>query len=341
MAGLRRGAGPDAYVVSGTLEGVDGPGRRTVRELDVRGLGPDAVGGLSALPAFGDLEDLTLERVHGVDLAPLAQTGVRGLRLLDIAELDLAVLAELKLEGLLIAEFRDCAMPATLRLSASLRGLSIFNDGPSLSGDDVRILVERIDWSLLGGLRMLDLSVGGNHELAPAVVDLGFLRHLPELVTLRMEDGVVHAGPGPSPLEPPFAGLSRKLRWVRVSAVDPEPLKAALEAFIAPPRDDGDGPQGVTVYQREAAAPAEPAWTIREFEGDDGFGVYGSLQQALGQGSEETEYKVVKRVRALIASADPALLKRLDFDPEAGGTGIYAERRQDLEGVLRILGLGR
>jgi hypothetical protein len=36
---------------------------------------------------------------------------------------------------------------------------------------------------------------------------------------------------------------------------------------------------------------------------------------------------------------DPALLRRLDFDPEANGTGIAARTREDLEAALRILGL--
>ena len=40
-----------------------------------------------------------------------------------------------------------------------------------------------------------------------------------------------------------------------------------------------------------------------------------------------------------LREADRALLRRLDFDPEAGGTGILARSREDLEAALGILGL--
>ena len=43
--------------------------------------------------------------------------------------------------------------------------------------------------------------------------------------------------------------------------------------------------------------------------------------------------------RSRLKAADPALEKRLDFDPESSGTGIMASSREDLEAALRILGV--
>jgi hypothetical protein len=48
---------------------------------------------------------------------------------------------------------------------------------------------------------------------------------------------------------------------------------------------------------------------------------------------------VLKVARRRLRESDPALLRRLDFDPEANGTGILARSREDLEAALRILGL--
>ena len=65
-----------AYSASGTLAGIEGPGRRIVTRLELRRLAPDA--DLSILAAFTDLETLELERVQGIDLAPLAGLRSRG-----------------------------------------------------------------------------------------------------------------------------------------------------------------------------------------------------------------------------------------------------------------------
>ena len=112
MAGLRKDAGPDAYFVTGTLAGIKGPGRRTVRVLTVRGLQGYADGDLAVLSTFPDLESLTLEKIADVDLAPLAQTGIRGLGLLGASRVDLGALAKLdRLTGLMIAQIADCTVP--------------------------------------------------------------------------------------------------------------------------------------------------------------------------------------------------------------------------------------
>jgi hypothetical protein len=340
MAGLRKDAGPDAYFVTGTLAGIKGPGRRTVRELTVGGLKGNVDGDLAVLSAFPDLESLTLENIADIDLAPLAQTGICGLGLIGVSRVDLAALAKLdQLQGLMIADIADCIVPPVLRLATSLEALTIFNDGARLSGEPVAELARRIDWSALRGLRTLQLSVGGNHDLAPVGVDLSFLRELPELRVLRMEQGIFHDGPEPSPLEPPFAGLSRNLTWVRIDAVDPEPLRLALEEVMARPAPTDSGPYGVTVYGRPPPGQrsSRGEWAIHAYD-DGGWGVYGSLYATLDS-EDETEYEAADRAQQRLRSADAELAKRLDFDPESNGTGIYAESREDLETALRLLGL--
>ena len=338
MASLKKDSWTDGYIASGSLEGIDGPGRRTVRRLEIRRVTKESSVGIQGVDRFPDLAWLALSSIEDVDLSPLRGLTLDALDLQDVRDCDLAPIEEVKaLRRLGLMDVSPLPIQR-LRLPSSLESLKIINDERH-GAHHVADLVQAIDWSRLAGLRDLLINAGDGWSAPVVLTDLGFLTHLPELVTLRMEEGVAHAGPGPSPLEPPFAGLSRKLRWVRISAVDPEPLKAALEAFIQPPGDDVDQPQGVSVYPRDSA-PAEPAWTIRAFEDDDGFGVYGSLHQALGQDPDATEYEVVERARARIASADPSLLERLDFDPEAGGTGIYADRRQDLETALHVLRLG-
>ena len=168
---------------------------------------------------------------------------------------------------------------------------------------------------------------------------LSFLRELPELRILRMEQGIFHDGPEPSPLEPPFAGLSRNLTWVRIDAADPEPLRMALEEIMARPAPTDSGPYGVTVYDRpppdQRSAPGE--WAVHAYD-DGGWGVYGSLYEALDC-DDETEYEAADRAQRRLRSADAKLAKRLDFDPESNGTGLYAESREDLEAALRLLGL--
>jgi len=339
MASLRKDSWTDGYVASGSLEGIDGPGRRTVRRLEIRRVTKGSSVGIQGVDRFPDLTWLALSSIEDGDLSPLRGLTLDALDLQDVRDCDLAPIEEVKaLRRLGLVDVSPLPIQC-LRLPSSLESLMIINDERH-AAHHVADLVEAIDWSRLTGLRDLQITAGDGWSAPVVLTDLGFLTHLPELVTLRMEEGVAHAGPGASPLEPPFAGLSRKLRWVRISAVDPEPLKAAFEAFIQPPGDDVDQPQGVSVYPRDSA-PAEPAWTIRAFESDDGFGVYGSLQQALGQGPDETEYEAAERAQSVLASAQPELAKRLDFDPEANGTGIYAASRKDLEAVIEILGLAQ
>jgi hypothetical protein len=61
----------------------------------------------------------------------------------------------------------------------------------------------------------------------PIHVDLGFPRQLPALRDLDLSQRVRHARDGPSPLDPPFEGLSRGLERVSIDPDDPEPVRDA------------------------------------------------------------------------------------------------------------------
>ncbi len=71
-----------------------------------------------------------------------------------------------------------------------------------------------------------------NAALVPIRVDLGFLRSLPALTYLVLAPGVRHAGPQPSPLDPPFGGLSKHLSYVRAEVSDPDTTTAALTTHL-------------------------------------------------------------------------------------------------------------
>ena len=229
---------------------------------------------------------------------------------------------------------------APLRLASTLRMLGVGNDDPDLTGAPVKQLIEALDWDALQGLRSLSIRIGGLYEMRPVEVDMGFLRSLPNLVYLDAYNGFRHVGPRPSPIEPPFDGLSKHLKFLRVDAWEPEPLRAALQAYLGiDPSDVEAGPSVVQRYEFEEPA---PPWSIIEVPDGGGWCAYGSLlRDEPGEHDDDTEYDAARRAMRRIRDADRALLKRLEFDPESAGTGIGAVVRDDLETALGILGLGR
>lgn len=72
-----------------------------------------------------------------------------------------------------------------------------------------------------------------------------------------------------------------------------------------------------------------------------GYAVYGPLLEAGLPGVDPEdgmgEHEACERAQALVGEADAALASRLDFDPEAGGTGVLAPSAEDLERFLRLL----
>jgi hypothetical protein len=245
----------------------------------------------------------------------------------DVSDVDLAPLANLPhLQALSLADVTECRVPDRLALPPSLEHLSVVIDAPSLTGAIVRDLVEAVDWARLTQLRALVLSVGGNSPLPAIELDFGFLRQIPRLEFLDLPVGVWPAPSGPALLEPPFDAVPPSLGGMRVTSWDPETTERLLLEHC--------GIQAA-VYERPGPEPAPPPWTPLDFDG--GWTVYGRLVDVLT--GHDSEYDAADAAEALIASTDPALHARIDFDPESNGTGIGASTREDLIAALALLGI--
>jgi hypothetical protein len=337
MAKLRRLPGqyhgPHPYRISGSLDGVV-PGRRAVGRLIVGRLGAQASEGLAPLGAFSDLRELELERAVDVDLEPLTALALEQLRIDNGRALDLEPIARIEtLEHLSVLAPSDCVMPSSWPLSPTLRQLML-----SARDDDARFIsdaVSAIPWSQLRALEGLGLMGDGCR------VDLGFLEALPWLRYLSIW-GIRHAGRDGSPIVPPFAGLPGGLLGGLIEVPDDEGATSAWLAHVGPPA----GPDQPGLQFRALHWPTDEerdarAWTIREPDLDgDPWTTYGSLHDAAQGQDGDTETDALRAARGRLRAADAALLRRLDFDSEANGTGIYAHSRTDLEAALELLGLG-
>jgi hypothetical protein len=329
-----------AYEISGSLDG-EVPGRRTVKDLHVKRLDGRFSQGLTALLAFDDVRRLTLEQIRDVDLDVLNRLSLDRLRIEHAGGLDLRVLS--LRDGLRFVDFidldDDCIVPDELALPSSLEHLGVTEGRAGRTGRQVQDLLEAIDWSRLTGLTSLYVRVGGLDAMPPIETDMSFLRFLPELKYLDLGH-VYHAGAGPSPLEPPFEGLSRKLERVITEAWDPAAVREGLQRHVGVPVDPTTGPGGI--HQRRPYIPPPPPWAIHEpANAGSLWSAYGSLADAAGLTRDETESRALRQARARLRDTDPALLRRLDFDPESSGTAILASSRDDLVAALRILGLGQ
>jgi hypothetical protein len=327
-----RYTGPHPYQVSGSLDGLT-PGRREIERLIVKRLGPDAREGLAPLAAFKDLRRLELEWPEAVDLSLLAGLELELLRIEYGQRLDLGPLAGVSLKHLDLVSPRDCTVPSRWPLDPSLESFGLMVERPF--GGLLRDAVAAVPWAALRSLRGLALGGRGNF------VDLGFLADLPQLEVLDVR-GLRHRGPGPSPFAPPFEGLSVDLAGGLSEVDDEEAVRAAWEEHRRAAGRTGESMAFRALWDEpadEEAAP-EPAWEISA-PADDGdpWSVYGSLCLAAEGRDGETEYDALRVARRRLREADPALPRRLDFDPEANGTGIMARSREDLEAALRILGL--
>jgi hypothetical protein len=228
-----------------------------------------------------------------------------------------------------------------LVLPSDLGGLLISAEPPHGSPALVERLLASIAWERLEALRSLGIVVGARDPFPPIAVDLSFLTHLPRLERLDLFERIEHAGPGPSPLEPPFTGLAKTLTWLRLDAWDPEPLKRALHAHL--PLRTPDGYPVASVYQRYPYRKRVP-WELQE--GVEGWSTYGSLLEMPEiaaavdpDGVAAVENDALRIAKAKLKAADPALLGRLDFDQESDGTGISTPAREDLRSALALLGL--
>ena len=301
------------YRLTGDLGELDGPGRRVVRDVEaVRIQGPPDA--LAVFAAFPDLRRLSLGGVDGMRLDPLAGLGLDSLTISGGRELDLAPLSEFAgLRELWLLGLERCRVPDRLALPSTLRSLFLASQSARPEPDIVAALLRNLQWQALRDLAELDIRA----RVGRLRVDLGFLRELGRLERLDLL-GVTHDASNPSPLEPPFDGLSRKLSWLRLEGDDPEPLTAALNnylpsrcAAVLPLLDDG-----------EDSAVADGEWAVIEPEpGDDdpAWLTYGSLADAY---DFEIEHDAARQAKARLRAADPQRAKRIEFDGEADGTGI-------------------
>ena len=329
--GLRRARGtpPELgiFEVSGSLDGIE-LGGRVVKVLRVRRMDSETVEGLEPLRRLPDLREVELVHVTGVDLSALAHLGVERLTLQEVRGLDLAALEDLpKLRYLQVFNFAECRVPERLRLAASLENLLVANDARDLSGAPVKRMIEAIDWEGLPNLFGLVLSVGGMEMLPAIEVDVGFLRHLTGLRLLRLDQGVWPAAGGPTLFEPPFDALPPNLQTIRITAWDPPRAERALRARGL----------AAAVYGRPAEQEILRSWT--PVETSDAWTMYGSLSAVFDDDAFADEYAAAAEAERRLHAADAALPDRIDFDPESAGTGIAARSRDDLDRVLRILGI--
>ena len=337
MAKLRRLPGeyygPHPYRISGSLDGVT-PGRRTVGRLIVGRLGAEASEGLAPLAAFCDLRELELEWPVDVDLEPLTAVGLEQLQIANGRGIDLGPIARIAtLEQLSVITPDRCSVPSSWPLSPTLQRIMLAGDD---DGPFLRDAVSAIPWSQLRSLEAVALMGQASH------VDLGFLEALPWLRYLDVR-GILHAGRGPSPIVPPFTGLPAGLLGGLIEVPDHKAARSAWRARAGQPAGpDADGLGFRALWWPTDEDRSTRPWTIREPDLDgDPWTTYGSLQHAAQGQDGETETDALRAARSRLRAADPALLRRLDFDPEADGTGIYARSRADLEAALGLLGLGR
>lgn len=322
----------DTWSVRRSLDGLR-PGDRVIRRLYVERIDGNTREGLLPLTRFKHLRELEITLASGVDLTPLADLHLDWLDLNHPRNVDLAPLGTMPdIGSLSIHDARDVQVPPTLTLPESLTDLSLSADGWGGTGAPVQALVEAIDWQRLGGLRALRLAVGISESLEPIHTDLSFLGSLPRLRALDLAYGVRHAGPTPSPLEPPFASLAGGLRVIEIDSWKPSATLAALDRRF--PR------AAVRVGQRYPYDPTAGSWTI--FAPGGGVSrwlTYGSMWEVYDGRYGETEHAALRHFRATLRDIAPRLLRRLSFDQEADGTGIAARSRSDLVRALGILGV--
>jgi hypothetical protein len=322
--------------VSRSLDGLR-PGRRTVEVLIVKHLTADTAQGLRPLREFPDLRALELEWPADIDLEPLAELPIESLNIEYGQQLDLAPLARMpSLHQLSINDPRGCVVPRRWELGPPLRSLDLMVERPA--GAFLRDAVAAIPWGDLTSLE--SLAVMGESNL----LDLGFLAEVPWLTALEIR-GLRHGGDGPSPLEPPFPSLPLDVAVGLNEVDDANEVRAAWAEHRR-----NSGRTGPTIQFRDLRWDGGDEHITRA-EGDGWWGIlppakeggvwhtYGSLYFAAEGRDGDTEYDALQAAERRLRDADPALLKRLDFDQEADGTGIAATTREDLETALRILKL--
>jgi hypothetical protein len=184
----------------------------------------------------------------------------------------------------------------------------------------------------LGGLAALpqlrrltmDQSVGSDRDIVhvETLRPLAALPRLEEVVLLgtAIDDGDLS----------PLVALPklRKVRLGRHSGADVDKLRAARPdlaiEYSAPPAKSNELTERIGEITIR-----HPGGGIQEWS------IYDDLAYAL---EVETNYAAEQQVRRLMKKIAPEVLRRIDFDTEAGGVGIYAKTEADIRAVATILG---
>jgi hypothetical protein len=199
---------------------------------------------------------------------------------------------------------------------------------PRLTTLVLRMPAGAVDLASVGRLRALRRLVIETHANSdreilrlPSLAPLAAARDLEELVLLcaRVEDGSLK----------PLADLPR-LRRVSLgqhSGTDVDALRAArpglaLEHTPAKPRD----PARELVIGKVTAN--------RPGDGVDTWWIFEDLAAAL---SVATNYAAEKRLKEAVRSRDPRLVRRLEWDTEAGGVAVHASSEADIRAVAEVI----
>lgn len=314
------------YELSGSLAGLSGPGRRTVIELELRRLDGDD---LSVLESFADLKSLRIERSQNLDLSTLPELPGLELTLDRVSGVDLSALdGRNDLESLWFLHMGEARTPPRLRLSSRLHRLLIYADGTQ-SGLALE-LVEAIDWESLTQLRNLGLRVHADRLLR---TDLSFIGSLQQLKRLEILGDLRHEGTTPSPFAPPFPGLPKDLKALRIRAYGAARLKRQIQQHMGLPEDPTGEPSVTERYRWE---PGLPMW--EPIKSGIGWEASGHLAVAAAD-PDRPEADMRKDAAQQLARFDPELASRVEIDPLRQGSALVAETQKDLLTALQALNL--
>jgi hypothetical protein len=170
----------------------------------------------------------------------------------------------------------------------------------------------------------IDQSVVSDRDIVhiETLRPLAAFPHLEEVVLLgtAIDDGDLS----------PLAELPdlRKVRLGSHSGADVERLRLArpdlVIEYTAPPAKSNDLTERIGQVTIRHPGGGSNVWSI-----------YDDLAGAL---NVETNYAAEQQVRRVLKKLAPEVLRRIDFDTEAGGVGIYAKTEADIRTVATILG---
>ena len=261
-----------------------------------------------------------LANLERLELLEFEMTNLRALR-------GLTKLTELRLMGRLksldgIESLRSLA-DVWLR-GRVVRDLSVLAELPRLRQLELIYPDAVSDFSPLGrlrGLRRLDITLGDNTD-AGELPSIGFLAGLGELEELALRNVNLLD----NRLNPLF-DLPRLRSVTLTGRAGPnvDELRRRRPELELKTHLSGEPPGRVFVgaVHYDPPAPGIEQWAI-----------FQSLADFLGS---STNRQAERRIRSELRRSDPDLLRRLEFDSEAGAVGIYASSEADIRRVAEVI----